>query len=108
MIDWETFSARVEAGRTQVKWEFGTSDNWNYGILLEAYPYRDAERPMQGEPQEDVPLRSLSFVRVQSITGSFGSRVPLNKRPKDLHYLIDGVWLTFAEVMQGDIPRAEG
>lgn len=98
-IDWDLFAARVPAGRVQVKWEFGRVGNWNYGILLDTKPFLDYERISINAPTDDAEL--YTHVRVQCLPGRSGQSVPLNKRPNDLKYLIDGTWLSFAQIMEG-------
>jgi hypothetical protein len=95
-IDWVEYERRVPIP-VQVKWEFGWEGNWNYGILLETRPFRDYERVHMNAPKEDAEL--YTHVRVQCLPGINNQRVPLNKRPTQLVYLINGQWRTFDEVM---------
>lgn len=108
-IDWDLFSKRVPAGTrvSSVKGEvFDITDDWQVvphfgggrcGILLSCTPESFCYIPDYftgeiSESQFDAHIIVQPFDFVETI--EFYD-------PSDLEYLIDGTWLSFAQIMEG-------
>jgi hypothetical protein len=108
MIDWDRFAARVPAG-TRVRFQYDEHSPLREGVLLENYPYRMEERiaDIDDEKREGW-VKELRSVHPTFRFQGYNERTWDNFGVKYGEFFIDGVWLTFQQVMQGDIPRAEG
>lgn len=98
-IDWDKFAQRVPAG-TQVK-KHDTPAIINgvtgviegdYGILLENKPFRVSE--LSCKMYEYVSIETMLYFQPFRHIGQMSDRV------EDMRYLIDGIWLTFDEIMK--------
>lgn len=99
-IDWDLFGQRVPAGTIVKKHDTPAIINGvtgiiegDEGILLENKPFRVSE--LSCKMYEYVSIETMLYFQPFRHIGQ------MSDRAEDMRYLIDGTWLSFAQIMEG-------
>jgi hypothetical protein len=105
VIDWQAFAARVPAGT------FVKRDQW-CGVLMESKNYRSDDAytyvraHLGSEDFEQIYNDTILSKRDEEYVSYqfFAATGLTTMHPSEVHYLINGQWLTFDQVMALPLP----